>query len=94
MSTDSTLSVGAAPFKTAKVNDHQTTGKAKVAVTESATFRSSTSCLPTALHSSTGLARASRVGDQIKRRLATNVNASATSTTTTDTTAGVLLQAL
>ena len=43
LDTDSTLSVrGAAPSKTAKVNDHQTTGKAKVAVSQSAISRSAT----------------------------------------------------
>ena len=65
-STDTTSSVGVAPFKTAKVNDHQTTGKAKVAVTQSATSRSATSRLPTASHFSADLDRASRVGDKIK----------------------------
>ena len=99
LSIDSAPSVGgAAPFKRAKVNDHQTTGKAKVAVTQSATSRSVTSHLPTGLHSSADLNRASRVGDKIRHRLVTNVNVSATSvppatsTTTTYTTARVSLQ--
>ena len=99
-STDSTLLVGgAAPSETAKVNDHQTTGKAKVAVTQPATSRSATSRLPPASPISAEIDRASRVGDNIKCRLATNVNASvisvppSTSTTTTDTTAGASLQA-
>ena len=89
-SIDYTPSVGgAAPFKTEKVNDHQTTGKAKVVVTQSANSR-----LPTASPPSAELDRASRVEDKLKSRLATSVNASATSvppatsTTTTDTTAG------
>ena len=67
-----------------------------MAVTQSATSRFATSRLPTASYSSAELDRASRVGDKIKCRLATNVNASVppfTSTTTTDTTAGVSLQA-
>ena len=98
--TDSTLSVReAAPFKTAKVNDLQTTGKAKVAVTQSVTSRSTTPRLPTASHFSADLDRASRMGDKIKRRLATNAKASltsvppATSTITTETATGVSLQA-
>ena len=84
----------------AKINDHQTTGKAKVTVTQSATSRSATSRLPTASPSSAELDRASHVRDKIKHRLATNVNASATSvppatsTTTTGTTAGASLKAL
>ena len=79
-STDSTPSVGGAVHsKTAKVNDHQTTGKAKLAVTQSATSRSATFCLPAASPSSANLDRVSRVGDKIKCRLAINVNISATS---------------
>ena len=79
-SIDSTPLVrGPASSKTAKVNDHQTTGKAKVAVTQSVTSRSASSHHPTVPSSSAELDRASHVGDKIKRRLATNVNTSATS---------------
>ena len=56
-STDSTPSVeGAASSKTVKVNDHQTTGKTKVAVTQSATSHSTTSH-PSASHISDGILR-------------------------------------
>ena len=63
---------------------------------QSASSRSATSRLLAAAPSSAELDRASRVGDKIKRRFATNVNAFATSVphaTSTTTTAGASLQA-
>ena len=63
-STDSAPSIGGAvSSKTAKVNDHQTTSKAKVAVTQSGTSRSGTFRLPVALLSPAKLDRVPRVGD-------------------------------